>query len=425
MIEQYEIDELDYTDSNNFTGLDDFTDMRDIKQLYQYKGKFHCDRLWDSKSHYHIAVGGRNDGKTTNLVIAALNLYLQTGRCTVYLRQMDVDIKGANGASICNSLGAFTYNSKKRPINLIAMMSKGYFNEIVLKRRGFYLAKRNEDGSKEVMEQPFILLLAVSQMVHFKSTSLPNLGLIVFDEFINASAQYLPDECFIFFNMVSTLVRDKDDVKIFMLANSTTWNNPYFKAFGLTRKVRDLKMGDLAIYKYKRPDATANDIEMSIAVEYCTKAGNGSSPSDVYFLVDDERMKMITNGTFAIPEYPKCPIEFKQKHVKVTYWLYTDNQLIRARLMRVGTDLFVFVEPTRQEAFDSFYNKRDVVFSLEYTSDRNHFISPLGNYGDIRVQYLRQAIQANRVFFANNEVGEDFTYYVTMSSQVSVLKVGN
>lgn len=424
MIEQYEIEELDYTDSNHFYGLDDYTDMRDIKQLYEYKGKFHSDRLWDTDAQYHIAIGGRSDGKTTNLVITALNLYLQTGKCSVYLRQMDVDIKGANGASICNSLGSFTYNSSKPPINLIAIMSNNYFNEVVFKRRGFYLSKRKEDGSSETMEQPFLILLAVSQMVHFKSTSLPNLGLIIFDEFINAANQYLVDECFIFFNMVSTLVRDKDDVKIFMLANSTTWNNPYFKTFNLTRKVRKLKMGDMAIYKFQREGADETDIEMAVAVEYCTKAGNGSSPSDIYFIVDDERINMITDGTFAIPEYPKCPIDFTRANVKVTYWIMTDNQILRARLMKVNRDLFVFVESSCEEQMEFFKTDRDVVFSLKYTSNRNHFISPLGNYDDVRVKYLKQAIQANRVFFGSNEVGEDFTYYVTHSATTTILRVG-
>src|SRR5699024_2860422 len=144
---------------------------------------------------------------------------------------------------------------------------------------------------------------AVSQATHYKSNSYPNVGTIMFDEFMRADHVYLVDEVVQFLNLVSTIVREKDDATIFLIANTVSWNSPYFKKFGL-RDISKMKPGDLAEFTYKKKRATGEDIVMRIAVEYCQDtASYGGKASDVYFVIDDDRVNMITDGSFAIPEY--------------------------------------------------------------------------------------------------------------------------
>ena len=55
---------------------------------------------------------------------------------------------------------------------------------------------------------------------------------ILFDEFIT-KGMYLTDEFMAFMNTLSTIIRQRDNVKIFMCGNTVNKFNPYFEEMGL------------------------------------------------------------------------------------------------------------------------------------------------------------------------------------------------
>ena len=61
----------------------------------------------------------------------------------------------------------------------------------------------------------------LSGMEHYKSVAFPDITTIVFDEFM-ARRGYLPNEFELFQNVLSTIIRLRDNVKILMLADVTT-----------------------------------------------------------------------------------------------------------------------------------------------------------------------------------------------------------
>lgn len=375
---------------------------------------YNTDAIRTKGAHYSFIIGERSNGKTTALLRDILKDFHETGGKGAVIRQMQEDIIGHKGASLFNAIIAG---------DMVSELTDGNWSGVKYKNRAYFLSKVDKNGETVVMAEPFCYIFALSQANHYKSNSYPGIHTIVFDEFMNAAKIYLVDEVQLFLNMVSTIVREKDVAKIFLIANTVSWNSPYFKKFGLN-DVAKMKPGELAVAEFKRKTVDGSTILMKVAIEYCeSTASYGGKPSDVYFLIDDERVNMITDGTFAIPEYPKPTHHWKTGDVRCTYWIETENLTLRVRLIRAtARDLFVFVDVPDQELIEVVMDeRRDIFYSLSFSSTVNHYIDPKTMYRDVRTQYLSECIRAGRLFFASNEAGEELAYYVNQAAQRSPL----
>lgn len=380
------------------------------------------------RCHYRLAVGERSNGKTTAPLLKMIRKRVNGEGNGVYLRQMEMDIKGQRGASIFRSL---EYGGKSKDVNLIELATDGKYSTTKYYNRAWYLGRKVEtdEGGIEVIydRDPFCYAMALSQMKHDKSATPANVTTVMFDEFMPADGVYLVDETVMFRQTISTIVREVARADIYMIANTTTWNSPYFKMFGMHKDVRDMEPGDLRVYERPRTRKDGSTVNMGVAIEYCidTASTHGGKDSDVYFVMADAHSAMITDGKFAVPQYPTCPHSFTKENVKCTYWFEVDDDdVIRARLMKVGRDVFVFCDRVEWGVYQARRDeRRDLFYSMEFSSSRNHYTSPLVPYSDVRTRYLRDAFITNRIFFQNNEVGEDMMYYATQSRDRSVLSL--
>ena len=390
---------------------------------------YELDNILTKKAHYNFIIGERSNGKTTALLRHIVRDYFETGRRGAIIRQMEEDIKGHKGASLFAGM---------IDGGMISELTDDEFQGVKYYNRAYYLGKQDEMGQWTYEKEPFAHIFALSQSLHYKSNSYPNVGTIMFDEFMRQDHVYLVDEVSLFLNMVSTIVRDKADATIFLVANTVSWNSPYFKVFGL-KNVSQMKAGDLATVEFKRKRPTGIEIATTIAIEYCENTAEyGGKASDVYFNVDDPRVTdMITDGSFVVAAYPKCPHHFTIKNVKLTCWILTDEKILRARLMKVGREVFFFVDiidklvklPGEKigsmqpdwERYEALRNKRrDLVYSLEFTSDRSHYTNPTTPYSDRRTRFLPDALRANRIFFESDEAGAELMYYIAMANKHSI-----
>ena len=390
---------------------------------------YELDNILTKKAHYNFIIGERSNGKTTALLRHIVRDYYETGRRGAIIRQMEEDIKGHKGAS----LFAGVVDG-----GMIAELTDDEFQGVKYYNRAYYLGKQDEMGQWTYEKEPFAHIFALSQSLHYKSNSYPNVGTIMFDEFMRQDHVYLVDEVSLFLNMVSTIVREKADATIFLVANTVSWNSPYFKVFGL-KNVSQMKPGDLATVEFKRKRPTGIEIATTIAIEYCENTAEyGGKASDVYFNVDDPRVTdMITDGSFVVAAYPKCPHHFSSKNVKLTCWILADEKILRVRLMKVGREVFFFVDiidklvklPGEKigsmqpdwERYEALRDKRrDLVYSLEFTSDRSHYTNPAMPYSDRRTRFLPDALRANRIFFESDEAGAELMYYIAQANKHSV-----
>ena len=113
----------------------------------------------------------------------------------------------------------------------VLKLSKGEWTGVYYYGSRWFLC-RFEDGKRICDETPFAYGFALTSMEHDKSTAYPNITTICFDEFISRNA-YLPDEFVLFMNVISTIVRQRKDTKIFMLGNTVNKYCPYFDEMGI------------------------------------------------------------------------------------------------------------------------------------------------------------------------------------------------
>lgn len=366
---------------------------------------------------YYVAYGERSNGKTFAGKYLALfgyhknginiNGYLDDGSQYAYLRRYDEDFRGKRAQTLFDDI---IHNPERG--NILEKESKGRWNSISYWRDGWYLEKVNENG--EVMEkdiQPFGYRFSITSMVHDKSTSYPNIRLIHYDEFIT-QGYYLPDEFVSFMNVISTIVRKRNDVRIFMTGNTVNKYCPYFADMGL-KHVKTQKKGTIDVYTYPNPN-------LKVAVEYSDFPAK-KKDSDVYFAFDNPKLKMITTGDWEINLYPHLPYRYYPNDVIFQYFIEFDNELLHAEI--------VYVEPNE---------KNELIYPVTFTYIHRKTTELKDNgkvliyqqYEDPRPNHSRQLLRPRneiekkvakyfkdeKVFYQDNDVGEVVRNYINWSS---------
>lgn len=386
---------------------------------------YELDNILAKNAHINFIIGERSNGKTTAVLRHIVKDYYETGRRGMIVRQMEEDIKGFRATALFAAINN----------GMVEELTNDEYNAVKCFRRSYYLGRLNDDGEMVYEQEPFAQLVSLSQADHNKSISFPNVGTIMFDEFMRQGGQMLRDELKKYDSIISTIVREKDMATIFLIANTVSWNSPYFRKYKI-KNVRRMKQGDIAVVEL--PSGNPQVANTRVAIEYCeSTAKHGGKPSDVYFPEGDEQAKMIKEGGFAVPAYPECPHHFTGANVKLTCWILCEDAILRCRLLKVERDLFFFVDrlvtirtlPGEEvgveipdwERYEFLRNKRrDVVYSLAFSSDRSHFTDPTTVYSDRRTRWLAGALRANRVFFEDSESGEEMMYYIAQARHRSI-----
>ena len=261
-------------------------------KFYSLSAIEHCEAI------YNVIIGKRSNGKTYACLEKVIREYAETGKQGAYLRRYREDFRGKRGDQL---FAAHVSNG------LITEVTNGEWNSVKYYAGRWYFSKFDPILNKEVRDNdPFCFGFSLSEMEHDKSTSYPDITTIVFDEFITRS-YYLPDEFVLFMNVLSTIIRGRYDVTIYMLGNTVNWSCPYFTEMGI-KHIRDMKQGSIDVYEY-------GESGLKVAVEYCKSIAD-SKKSNVYFAFDNPRLKMITSGVWELDIYPHLPVKYSNKEIK-------------------------------------------------------------------------------------------------------------
>ena len=285
--------------------------------------------ILSKNAQYNLIFGERSNGKTYAAFEYGIERYIKYGEQFALVRRWGEDIVGKRGTVMFDSL---CLNGKGE--NAIKNMSKGKWNTVYYHASKWYLCNvDNESKTKVVDETPFAYGFAITSGEHDKSTSYPRITTVIFDEFLTRTA-YAPDEFVLFMNVLSTIIRDRQNVKIFMLGNTVSQYSPYFKEMGL-KHIKEMKQGDIDVYTY-------GDSQLKVAVEYASPTKKGKA-SDVYFAFDNPKLQMITTGVWEIDLYPHCPFKYKPKDVVYNYFIEFDGELLQCEVVSANDSLFTFV----------------------------------------------------------------------------------
>lgn len=351
---------------------------------------------------YYMIYGIRSNGKTTAVYILALIDYCLNGNQLALVRRYDIDFKGKAGKEMFKGLVKLEYKGK----NLIEYLTNGQYNDIKYYSSQWYLCKYDEDLDKIVSDiKPFCHAFALNVSEHEKSISYPDIRTILFDEFISRDG-YLLDEFVKFMNVVSTIVREKNETTIFMCGNSINKYCVHFKEMGLYN-IPKMKPDSIEYYQYGESKLMVG-VEFAAINENDKKSKTKSKPSDIYFAFDNPKLQMITTGAWEIDIYPHLPCEYKKENIKFTYFIKFEENILQCEIIYIDKKLFTYVH---RKTTKLKFEDKDLIYQQEPSARYNISNDITRPRSDIEKKIL-WLYKTNKTFYQDNEVGEVFKNYV-------------
>lgn len=352
------------------------------------------------KARYYLFYGLRSNGKTHAALDKIVRTHVDSGYKTqgAVIRRWNEDFKGKRGASYFDSL---IYDGNGE--NKIKKYTNGKYDNVIYISGRWYLAYYDDELEKMITApEPFCFAFALTNMEHEKGNSYPGLhnGYIFFDEFMTRG-MYLPDNEFITFcQMISTLVRGDNSIKILMAANTVDMVGcPYFREMGLTH-VKSMKQGDVEAYNY-------GNSGLQVVVQFCDAPLEGK-PSDVYFAFENPRLKLITTGEAEFAIYPHMTTSIDKKDIIFTYFIQYDDVLMQADVITKDNQVFTFVH---RKTTPIKYEEKDIIFTTEANINAN-YCGKLTKPINKAIRKLYWFYVANKVFYSDNEIGETVARYL-------------
>ena len=360
---------------------------------------YSLDNIKSKKAIYNMIFGERSNGKTYSVLEEILKIHIESNYVQqgAIFRRWDEDFKGKNGEQ---QFDGFINNIKG---NQIQKLTKGKYNTIVWQSRRWYLANTtiDEDGkmTKVVAEYPFCFAFALTNDEHYKSLSYPQITTILFDEFITRK-YYLPNEFITFQSLLSTIIRGRDNVIIYMCGNTINKYTPYFKEMGLNH-VQQMKKGDIDVYDY-------GESGLRVAVEYADSPSKKGKSSDKYFAFDNPKLKMITHGEWEIDVYPHLPFKYSPKDVIYNYFIVFENNTLHCKIIEKDDELITYIHQKTTPIKDDGVS---LIYQQDYTSKVNHRRKITKPMTQLEKKIL-SFFYNDKVFYQDNEIGEIVRNYL-------------
>lgn len=172
------------------------------------KTKYYSPKLlFSHNAIINIVMSNRGGGKTYSGKDFMVENLKKNGKQSVYIRRTVEELKKAK-KTFFNSI------SKKYPNDEFKIDGNvGYINGEVL-----------------------VYFIALSTSITDKSSELPDVTFIMFDEYIipmKSYARYIPGEAFMLLELIFTIGRDRNDYKVYICGNAISYVNPLFTYFNI------------------------------------------------------------------------------------------------------------------------------------------------------------------------------------------------
>ena len=350
-------------------------------------------------AHYYVVYGERSNGKTYSALDYSLERYLKTGEQFAYIRRWGEDIRKKQLSQL---FAAHAENGE------ISKLSKNNWTGMDYTGNKFRLTKADEEGKLVISEEIAGYAFDLNSMEHYKSISFPKITTIIFDEFLSRNG-YLPNEFILFTNVISTIVRQRNNVKIIMLGNTVNRSCPYFQEMGLSH-VKEQEPGTIDVYHY-------GNSGLEVIAEYCSPTSKrGGKKSDVYFAFDNPELQMITQGAWEIAIYPHKPCNYKPKDIQLIFFIEFEDDILQCECVSLDTGPFIFIH---RKTGEIKYPDEDIVYTTRATEKWNYRMCLTHQHDDLS-KIIMRLFDENRVFYADNEVGEIVRNYLIWSDSYSI-----
>lgn len=341
---------------------------------------------------YNMIIGERSNGKTYSVLKYCLEKFLNKHEQCAIVRRWQEDITGRRASGIFDALNKD---------GMVEKLSHGKFTNITYYAGKFFLCNIDENGKKIYNSENDCLgyTFSLTENEHNKSISYPNITTIFFDEFLTRKI-YLQDEFVSFMNTISTIVRQRTNVKIFMAGNTVNKYCPYFEEMGL-KHVAKMRQGTIDIYTY-------GDSKLKVAVEYCESLSE-SKPNNFYFAFDNPRLQMIKNGAWELDIFPHLPKKYRPCDILFTFFIEFDSNIFQCEIINFqNANVGIYIHTKTTDIKD---RDKDLIYTLE-DSEKLNYCKAIQKPINKLTQKIYALFKMDKVFYQNNDVGNTIANFM-------------
>lgn len=360
--------------------------MTDKRKYYS------LNKIKQKNATYNVIFGERSNGKTFALLTNGIREWFKDRSQMAYLRRWKEDITGRRASQ----LFAGVIESGE-----IAKITNDEFSGVHYFSGKWFMCNYDETGKAIYGDMDVIAYaFCLSDVEHDKSTSFPSIKSIVFDEFLT-NKLYLNDEFVLFMGVVSTIVRRREDVKIYMLGNTVNKFAPYFAEMGLDH-IPKMQQGTIDLYKY-------GTSRLTVAVEYCASVDSEEvRKQNKYFAFNNPKLEMITGGAWELNIYPHLPYKYKPKDILLTYFIVFNDVIYQCEVINVGDVYFTYIHakttPIRKP-------EKHFIYTLDCSAEMNYnrsVFKPINKVQERILWFFRN----DKVFYQDNNIGDAVHNYL-------------
>lgn len=346
-------------------------------------------------ANINIIIGQRSNGKSYAVKEEMLLDFIRNGKEFVYLRREIIQAKQNRVAEQFDDIGL----SK-----MIAKETKNEFNAITTYQGKIYLTKYDVEMGLHGKAKDGIVCgyyTSVDCADDIKgSQQYGKVTNILLDEFITTSGSYRVNEIKEFNSIISTVARNRDNIKIYLLANTISRVCPYFDEYGITPMLKSIKEGTIE----KIIQTNASGDKRIIAFEYCksitkNKLFSGSSTES-----------MINNGAWETDLYLKLEKNFRD--YENLYSILVDGETFRFMiylLKDIDTNGYcVYIAPTNKTEHPRTLTTKFSTNMME----TNYFLD------NANEKLILKLLKTNHCAYANNLTGQDFWNVMSMGKYI-------
>lgn len=349
-------------------------------------------------NRYFMGLSDRSTGKTTNWILVGMCANRLYGTVIQYVRSTEDELAPSHATALMDTIRQYDDGKYVREL------TGGVYNGIYYHWKAFYYAAYDDKGERvAVAPEPFMQCLSIDKNGDYKSSyNAPRGDIIMWDEFISKKRFTRLNECVDFLDLCKTIIRDRTDAIIVMLANTISLSSPIYEDLEIQKEIRQLKRGDRRqIVTEKGTHIFAEIIDAEIS-----RSEKRQEVNRLYFGFKNPKLSAITGeGLYAFDSVPHIP---PRDGSFILYdgriYIQTGTELLRVEICRqngIGTHLQIH-RATR--TYDD-----SVILSLDAPTKSRHF----WGFGSPKMTKLfGKFLSSNKVFFASNEIGTIFNEYL-------------
>ena len=281
--------------------------------------------------------------------------------------------------------------------NYIGYLTNGKYNSIHVDRqeKRAYYCKRDDTGLiEEIAPESFLSALSVDQSERYCSGYNAVRGdYILFDEFSRGAYNTKDDEWVQFNNILATIRRERESVRILLLSNTVSVYNQYLVELGISKSLTGMKKGDKRV-------VTA-ELGAKVYVEWLDvdmhKSTRFKRASLEYYGFANPKLKSIYGGEWEYKNFPRLTRDIEHTVVSRNIYIEIMGKLLVVEVM-TGDLPCLHIRP-----YTKVTPKDDAII---FTDDDMRCTKANVVKGNrLNMAWLLKVMANGRLFYASNDCG--------------------